>query len=94
MRGGIIVVEWVQMYLGKRLQYVEFNNEKSDNLVIKCGIPQGSIIDHLLDLLYTNDICNVSYKFNFILFADDTTIKSTHKNTQLLHTQVNRELVN
>ena len=43
-------------------------------------------------MLYINDICNISYIFNFILFADDTTILSTHKDTKLLYEQANNEL--
>ena len=43
-------------------------------------------------MLYINDICNVSNIFNFILFADDTTILSTHKDTKLLYEQANNEL--
>ena len=36
----------------------------------------------------------VMLMLNFISFADDATILSTHKNTQLLYSHVNRELVN
>ena len=43
-------------------------------------------------MLYINDICNVSNIFNFIIFADDTTILSTHKDTKLLYEQANNEL--
>ena len=86
-----IVLEWLQSYLYEGLQYVEFNNEKSVHLEVKPGIPQGSILSPVLFLLCINDICNVSDKFNFILFADDTTILGTHGNTHLLYTQVNRD---
>ena len=87
-----IVLEWLQSNLRKRQQYVEFNNEKSSNLNITCGIPQGSILGSFLFLLYINDICNVSNIFNFILFADDTTILSTHEDTKLLYEQANNQL--
>ena len=48
------------------MKHVEFNNEESVNLVIKCGIPQETIYGPLLYLLCINDICNVSDKFHFI----------------------------
>ena len=86
-----IGVEWIQSYLQNR-QYVEFNNEKSSNLNNICGIPQGSILEPVLFLLHINDICNVSNIFNFTLFADDTTILSTNKDTKLIYKQANNEL--
>ena len=71
---------------------MEFNNEKSSKLNITCVIPQGSILGPVLFLLYVNDICNISNILNFMLFADDTTILSTHKDTKLLYEQANNEL--
>ena len=73
---------------------MEFNNEKSSKLNITCGIPQVSILGPVLFFIYINDICNVSNIFNFMLFADDTTILSTHKNTKLLYEHANNELDN
>ena len=58
---------------------------------ITCGIHQGSIFGSVLFLLYINDICNVS-NYLTILFADDTTILCTHKDTKLLYEQVNNEV--
>ena len=60
------MLEWLQSYLDKRQQYVEFNNEKSVNFKIRPGISLGSILGPVLFLLCIKDICNVSDKFNFI----------------------------
>ena len=65
---------WLTSYLSKRMQYVEVCDCMSDLLQVKCGVPQGSVLGHLLFILYINDICNVSKVFDCILFADDTNL--------------------
>ena len=64
-------------YLTNRQQYVDFNDTMSNFLTITTGVPQGSILGPLLFLIYVNDIANASILFKFILFADDTTLKTT-----------------
>ena len=75
-----IAANWLNSYLSDRKQFVQFNDVTSDNMTIKCGIPQGSIIGPSLFILYINDLHNVSKILNFILFADDTNIFLSGKN--------------
>ena len=63
-------------YLSNRQQYVRFDNRNSEIAQITTGGPQGSILGPLLFLTYIIDFVNTSTPFNFILFADDTTIIS------------------
>ena len=61
-------------YLENICQYVCINYTNSEQLNVSCGVPQGSILDPALFILYVNDMCNVSTTLKYILFADDTNI--------------------
>ncbi len=58
-----------QNYLTDRKQFVEINDVKSDTLILKTGVPQGSILCPLLFIVYINDIAYASQIFDFIIYA-------------------------
>ena len=64
----------IKSYLTNRYQYVQFENSASELLEIVTGIPQGSILGHLFFSVFINDLVNSSNKFQFLMYADDTTI--------------------
>ena len=67
-------LKWFESYLSGREQFVNFNGYCSSYKLVKCGVPQGSVLGPLLFLIYINDICNVSSALDILLFADDTSI--------------------
>ena len=76
-----------QSYLGNRYcRKAIYNDSKNSNKVsnwarVRHGVPQGSILELLLFLLYINDLPKIINKASApITFADDTGILFTHSN--------------
>ena len=81
-----------QSYLEDRNQFVQFGSHRSYYRKISCGITQGSILTPLLSNFYINDLPNVFSLTQSLLFADDTNIFCSHKNTDHLVSVANNEL--
>ena len=82
----------IQSSLDSRHQRVVLNGQSSNWSLVEAGVPQGSILDPLLFLVYINDLpqglrCNVK------LFADDTSLFSTITSPAISSSNLNEDLV-
>lgn len=66
--------ELLKSYLTNRTQVTKINGAISDERVIKCGVPQGTVLGPILFLLYVNNLYENSNGGKIISYADDTVI--------------------
>ena len=70
------VLGWLRSYLDDRKQSVRCGSSTSTPTLLRCGVPQGSVLGPLLFLLYTADLLRLvkSRDLNPHLYADDTNL--------------------
>ena len=76
-------------YLTKRRQFTVVNGVQSDIDIVKCGVPEGSVLGPLFFLLYINDIYR-AFGCNAVRwFEDDTSLLSSGLNLNDVIDQAN-----
>jgi hypothetical protein len=70
------------------VQQIQIGNTKSDKLPVKFGVPQGSILEPLLFILYINDPLMYIQNCQTDMYADDSTIHTSGTNIQELQVKV------
>ena len=66
-----ILLAWFKSYLHNRFLYVSVKGTDSELLLIKHGVPEGSILGSLLFLLYINNLHNAITFSKIHHFPDD-----------------------
>lgn len=82
----------LKSYLTNRIQCVKINEKLSDELVIKTGVPQGSLLGPLLYLLYIMNIPKKNIISNYNIYADDTNLIAKAKTMKDLEEVLNKDL--
>ena len=85
---------WFQSYLFNRQQFVSFQSTRSERQSIRCGVPQGSILGPLLFTIVINDITEQVKKCRILLYADDTVIFTSDKDSKKIEEMLNTEFNN
>ena len=76
-------MEWFKSYLVlNRFQIVYTNGLLSEKAILKCGVPQGSILGPPLFLIYFNDLTTIADYPTVRMYADDTDMTFTVCNIQ------------
>ena len=75
------ILDWILDYLKGRSQKTICNGNLSNSNEVLCGVPQGSILGPLLFLVYINDMEYILNNIKFQLYADDTVLYCSGKDS-------------
>ena len=89
---GDASIEWLKSYLSGRNQKCFLNGSLSNNCVLSCGIPQGTILGPLLFLLYINDLPNCLSHSQPRMYADDTHLTLAGNSADSIELNLNKDL--
>ena len=85
-------LKWFRSYLSNRKQFILYDDFKTEVKIVKCGVPQGSMLGSLLFLNFVNDLSNSTKVLDPVLFADDTNLFCSDSNIRTLFETANQEL--
>ena len=71
------VIKWFKSLLSNRKFFVSIEGVFSEEGLLTCGVPQGSILGPLFFLIYINDLTQSLSETTSNLYADDPCIYST-----------------
>uniref|UniRef100_A0A1B6K909 Reverse transcriptase domain-containing protein n=1 Tax=Homalodisca liturata TaxID=320908 RepID=A0A1B6K909_9HEMI len=95
LRGNVF--EWIHSYVTGRKQMVEIpymdadgllKKKLSQELIVRTGVPQGSVLGPVFFLLFVNDIAGCISDSHLYLFADDTSLVVSSKSKPQLENQI------
>jgi hypothetical protein len=88
----IFIIKIIQNYLTNRTLQVSYQNFKSDQLPIKAGVPQGSILGPILYNIFTSDLPDLPQGCQKSLFADDTGLSAKGKSLRVICSRLQKSL--
>ena len=89
-------LDWFRSYLTSRSERVTVNGTCSQEHIITCGVPQGSVLGLILFLAYVSPLGDVirKYGLDFHFFADDSQIYLSFESGDPLKQEIAFETIN
>ena len=84
--------KWLRSFLEGRKQHTTINKTRSSDKLISIGVPQWSILDPILFILFINDFHKAVDFSTVHHFADDTNLLLTENSLKKLNKLINRDL--
>ena len=88
----LYLMKLVQNYLTDRTLQVNYQNSKSDQLPVRAGVPQGSILGPILYNIFTSDLPDLPQGCHKSLFADDTGISAKGRSLRVICSRLQKSL--
>ena len=88
----IYIIKLIQNYLTNRFLQVSYQNCKSDEMPVRAGVPQGSILGPILYNLFTSDLPTLPAGCQKSLFADDTSISAKGRSLRVICSRLQKSL--
>lgn len=85
-------LELLKSYLTNRKQYVQIEDMPSSEMLIRPGVPQGSIIGPILFTIFVNDIFECKLNGSIQLYADDICLTYGEKTYDILKQKMKDDL--
>ena len=83
---------WFEDYLSGRTHTVCINGSNSEEMSMRRGVQQGSVLGRLLFLIFINDLPNSTKHCKIVLYADDTAIFFAHKDVHTIQSTFQQDL--
>ena len=80
------VTIWLHNFLSGQVQHMIENNVKSVATEVTSGVPQGTVLGHLLFLIFIDRISDINIRGVIRLFADDIRATKLNKTEEDMET--------
>ena len=67
-------LKWFRSYFSQRQRFIPYNDSKIEMKIVKYGVPQGTIVEPLLFLIFENNLNKLTKALDPVFFADDTNL--------------------